>query len=217
MTPPPIRLSATLTPTPPAANQAPSAGFLAQSGHGPGLGTVTNPGSFGVMPISISPSEATVITITTGLASRQPAGPAARRGVNTAASSEHFAASLRTERLSALGFIPTRPRAGRLAESVLDDWARDSVLARGQRTDGAISLPAFSSAWITDAQAGQVEGPLNVPGFGPVSTEALPGPTLPEQPAGLTARLAAILLAAGYWGYGARIASSRNRRAGRAV
>jgi hypothetical protein len=206
-----------MTTTPAAASQASRTGFLAQGGHGVGLGamtvTVTNPGSFGVTPNS--PSEVTVIPVTTGLASPQPAGPTVRLGVTTATKSEYFAALPHTEPSSGLGVVPTRHEAGQLAESgsVLDDLARDPVLVRGQTTSGAIGLPTSWFAGSRDTQPGQVEGRLDVPGFGPVRSDDFSEPvTVPaEQPAGFTARLAAILLAVGYWGHGPRVAKPRQR------
>jgi hypothetical protein len=200
------------------ASQVPSMGFLAQGGHGLGLWTVsvtvTNSGWLGLMPNS--PNEVTVIPITAGLGSRQPAGPMARVGVTTA-SAGHLTPSRRTEPSSALGVIPTRHDAGQLADPMLDDLARDSVLllSRGRTTGGGTGLPNSWFAGATDTQPGQVEGGPDVPGFAPVSTDDLPGPAPAEQPAGFTARLAAILLAVGYWGHGAMVGTSRKRGAGR--
>jgi len=58
------------------------------------------------------------------------------------------------------------------------------------------------------------EGRTDVPGFGPVSTDDLPPPVRAEQPAGFTARLAAILVAVGYTGHGAAVGTLRKLRAG---
>ena len=108
-----------------------------------------------------------------------------------------------------LGVIPTKIEAGRLAESVLDDLAVDSVLSRGQTTGGASGLSTVFSGEMTDTQPGQVEGWLYDRSFVPINSDDLPGPVSLEQPAGLTAQLAAVLLAVGYWGHGScRIATS---------
>ena len=113
-----------------------------------------------------------------------------------------------------LGVIPTRIEAGRLAESVLDDLAVDSVLSRGRTTGGASGLSTIFSGGMTDTQSGQVEGWLYDRGFTLVSTDDVPVQVPLEQPAGLTAQLAAVWLAVGYWGHGAGIATARKRRAG---
>jgi hypothetical protein len=145
-----------MTTMPAAAGQAPSTGFLAQAGHGLGLGTATvaNVGSFGVMPNSLN--EVTVIPIATSLALHQSAVSVARQGVNTTATqSEVFAVSSRTELSGALGVIPTKRDAGRLADSdwVLAELVRDAVLARGQFRGGERGASAlvvthkFLNAW----------------------------------------------------------------------
>jgi hypothetical protein len=135
-------------------------------------------------------------------------------GVTTATKSEHFASLPRTEPSSALGVVPTRHEAGRLADTVLEELARDSLLARGQTMSGATGLPTLWFAGTTDTQPGQVESQPAVLGFGPVSGDDLRAPVPADQPAGFTARLAAILLAVGYWRHGARIGTSRKRGAG---
>jgi hypothetical protein len=213
--------AATLAVAPTAASQSPSTGSLAEAGHGLGLGTmiltVANPGSFGVMPIS--PSEVTAIPITTasGLTSRQPAVSMSRPGVNMtkATKLKIFGVSRRTERSSALGLIPISPQAGQLTESILDDVARDSVmvLSRGRTTGGATGLLAIRFAGTTNTEPGQVASRLDVPGFAPVSDDS-PAPVAAEQPAGFTARLAAILLAVGDWRRGAILGTSGKRSAG---
>jgi hypothetical protein len=208
-------MTTTLAPTPAVASQAPSAGFLAQGGHGLVLGTMTvtvaNPGLFGVMPNSAN--EVTVIPVTTGLALHQPAVSMARPRVNTTATqSKVFAGPSRIEPSSALSVIPTTHDVGRLtdSDSVLDDLARDFVLARGQfrRGERRASAPCLREPSLTGhsliAQVRSLTGQgvtLNVQGA-----------DAPRSP--FTARLAAILLAVGYWGHGGRIGTSRKRGAG---
>ncbi len=190
-------------PAPAAANQAPSTGFFLQTGHGQGPGTVTNPGSFGAMPIS--PSEVTVIATTTSLGSRQPAGPTVRPGVKTRSSYEQVAVSQRIDHDSALGVIPKRFHARQMADSVLDELALDAVWSRGPIADETGGLPVLWVPGITETQAGQRQARSADPGFNPVPA---------GNSAGFTARLAAILVAVGWWGGGARVVAARNPRAG---
>ncbi len=214
----------TLAPAAAAASQAPSMGLLAQGGHGVGLGTgaATNPGAFGVMPNS--PNEVTVISTTTGLASRQPAVPLARSGVEaTATKSEHFAFLPLFEPSSALGVIPTSRDDGQLSESILDDLARDSALvpSRGLFRWGArgASAPFHLGPSLTHLGADAPRSPEpSLTGQGADAPRS-PEPSLTEQGAdaprspgpdepGFTARLATILLAVGFWGRGARVGKS---------
>ena len=198
-----------MTTAPAAANQAPTTSFLAQNGHGLGIGTQTNPSPIAAM--SLSTGGVTVVPIRTCLGSRQPARPNAVPVVLTSTSSDpgHSTRFQRMDHDSVLSLIPARFRAGRSTDSVLDDLAVSAVLSRGTSSHGTTgTLAARVLPEIPDTQAGPGETRSDDPGVNPVRS---------EQPAGFTARLAAILLALGYGGHGARTMTPRNPRAERAA
>jgi hypothetical protein len=85
-------------------------------------------------------------------------------------------------------------------DAVLDELAADMVFWRGQKEAGPIGISVPPLAGVADA---------------PVPTDPMPEQDRPEEPGGVLARLAVTLLAAGFWGYRARILDVRNRRAGR--
>jgi hypothetical protein len=99
--------------------------------------------------------------------------------------------------------LPAQLRAGLppVPDSVLDELAADTVLWRVLGEAGPIDVSVLPPAGVADV---------------PSTTDPLTEPDGPEEPGGVLARLAVALLAAGSWGYRARILDVRNRPAGRA-
>jgi hypothetical protein len=89
-----------------------------------------------------------------------------------------------------------------ILDSVLDSLAANTILSRGQRVAGSIDAPAvpylFPSARMADT---------------PIPTDPMLAQDRPEnnKTGGALAGLAVAAVAAGLWGYGARIRSFRNR------
>ncbi len=189
-----------------AANPDTASGLPAQSGHGPGLTTIVNPGSLTL--ISPLAGGNSVVPIETGLGSRHPGGPAARRQVNATAKSCTIVLSQRADHSGAVGVIPTKLVAGRVSDAVLNELAVQALKWPGRLTDGSRVLPAHTRAGIMDRHG------LKVSGFAPVSTEPLLEPVPAEQPADFRSRLAAILLAVGSLGHRTRLTIDKNLKAG---
>jgi hypothetical protein len=206
------------------------------------FGPATNLSAAALMPLP--PAAVAITPVSTDLVLQQPGWSTAQPVVNPPASSEHSVVILRTDRANMPGSFLKSLRAGLVLDSVLDEIAgvgmnedggprtkatpipissvlslQSTVVVRGWKaaeTIGALVLPW--EGLITDAPTEVDSVPhgtgLQPAPYIPKGKLPVPQPESSRQPAGFTARLAVILLAAGSSGYGAASPQVRNRRAG---
>jgi hypothetical protein len=182
---------------------APATGSFSQSGHAFGPGFASNLSAPGLVPRPVAGVTGTQVSVK--LMPRQPAWSGARPWASLGSQSASEPSVVRP----GIGTdeepirLPAQLRAGLppVPDSVLDELAADTVLWRVLGEAGPIDVSVLPPAGVADV---------------PSTTDPLTEPDGPEEPGGVLARLAVALLAAGSWGYRARILDVRNRPAGRA-
>ena len=185
----------------------------------------------------LPPAAVAITPVFTGLTSQQTAWSRAQPLFGAPATSAISVLVQRTDDENVPGACGTKPRAGLVLDSVLDELAVEAGLGR------SLALPGKTDDSVWDelasvrvrGTAAETVGRLDLPwdsliagarttprgtGFQPVPdvpTGKLPVPRSESsrQMTGFTARLAVILLAAGPGGYASGIFDPRSRRAGR--
>ncbi len=169
----------------------------------------------GAMPLV--PAGASITPVATGFISGQPGSSTAQPLLNAPTSYEHSVVLRRTYHDNVAAPLLTRPRAGLVLDSVLDDLTSDAVLLRGWKAATSFGAPVLPLFDVTDAPMEFNAAPC-AKGFQPASEVLTGRMSVPRtephrQPASSKACLTDILLAAGFCSFGAGTLAARSRRA----
>jgi hypothetical protein len=111
--------------------------------------------------------------------------------------------------------IPSRLHSDPTADSALNKLASEMVLMHGAKAAGSFGVPILPVDEVAGPQGGEDARQPDESWLTPVPADLTPRKGPSRQPALFAARLAAVLLAAGWCGHGALRSTGRNPRAGR--
>ena len=169
-----------------------------QSGSVQAPDTVANSSPLG--PISQSPANVTITPVSTSLGAHEVVWSMPQAVVISGVKDVNRAESPAADGVVLDGRISSRPRTGRVSDSVLDELAADSVLWLAQQENGAITIPVLPT--VGDARD-------------PVAGDPLRRNDRPGPPADAAAGLAVLGLAAGVWAHGTGLIGAPARQSER--